>query len=70
MKQRESQKNFYPACFEYLKAANRTWTVVADADEYVYVNPNYVADDGEVVGQHVTGTEPSKMAPTVMGARS
>jgi hypothetical protein len=64
MKHRERQRNFYPACFDHLRAGNRTWTVATDVDEYVHVNPNYapkenVSGDGAVAGHSpATGAAP------------
>jgi hypothetical protein len=41
MKHRERQRHFYPACFEFLKAANRTWVAVVDVDEFLAMNPYF-----------------------------
>lgn len=41
MKHRERQRNFYPACFEFLKRAQRQWTLVIDVDEFAIQNRHY-----------------------------
>ena len=38
---RERQRHFYPTCLAALRAANRTWTMVIDIDEYAVQNHNY-----------------------------
>jgi hypothetical protein len=46
MKHRERQRNFYPTCFEFLKSANRQWTMVIDIDEFATQNVHYLENNG------------------------
>lgn len=41
MKHRERQRHFYPACFQFLKAAGRQFTMVIDVDEFAIQNRHY-----------------------------
>ena len=42
MKHRERQRNFYPACLEFLKRAKREWTTVIDIDEFATQNQHFI----------------------------
>ncbi len=44
IKHRERQRHFYPACFQFLKQAQRRWVTVIDVDEFAIQNTHYEND--------------------------
>ncbi|KAL7573621.1 hypothetical protein ACA910_008754 [Epithemia clementina (nom. ined.)] len=42
------QPIFYQQCFRHLRNLNRTWTTFHDVDEYIYLNPKFLAKDDYV----------------------
>ena len=63
MKHRERQRNFYPSCFQLLKAANRQWTMVIDIDEFATKNVHYIGRNNSVTTS--TAKSPTTLLQTI-----